>query len=157
VLCSAAGAVVGDHALYLLGRFGGDKILSLYCRWTMGSARCVRKAHDYFQRFGGLTIVIGRFVTGVRLYASALAGTGAIPYVRFLLWDVLGALVWSAVFVVVGHWLGGAAARALLSVGGGILIVVATVLPVGYVAYRLWRRRRHGPATMRGGRQQTAR
>jgi membrane protein DedA with SNARE-associated domain len=158
VLCAAAGVVAGDHALYLLGRFGGPKVLSLYCRWTMGSSQCVRKAHDYFRRFGGLTIVIGRFVTGVRLFASALAGAGAIRYVRFLAFEILGALLWAGIFVAVGHWLGGPAARALLSFGGGALLVVATVVPVAYLGYRMWRRRRHGPATVeRPARRSSAR
>jgi membrane protein DedA with SNARE-associated domain len=149
-LFAAAGALVGDHALYLLGKAGGDKILSLYCRWTLGSARCVENAQNYFKRFGGLTIVIGRFITGVRIFAAALAGSGALRYRQFAFFDGVGALLWAALFVFLGHVFGGPAARALQEWGGGLLVI--SLLPVvggvGYLAYRAWRRRRHGPAQL---------
>jgi membrane protein DedA with SNARE-associated domain len=150
VVMATAGTVVGDHALYLLGRLGGAKLLDLYCRWTMGSGHCVRRAHDYFRRFGGLTIVIGRFVAGVRLFASVLAGSGAIPYHRFLLFDVLGALLWAAAFVLFGYFLGGQAIRLMERYGGTTLVAGGVVVLViaGIVVYRLWRRRRHGTAAV---------
>jgi membrane protein DedA with SNARE-associated domain len=153
VLLAAAGSLVGDHVLYLLGWLGGDKVLSLYCRWTMGSARCVQKAEDYFRRFGGLTILIGRFVTGVRLFAAAMAGSGDIRYHRFVLFDAVGAILWASCFVLLGHFLGARAARVLepfadAALGVGALLALAVV---GFVAYRLWKRRRDGPAVMPSG------
>lgn len=149
VLLAAAGAVAGDHILYLLGRLGGDRILSFYCRWTMGSSRCIEKAKIYFRRFGGATIVIGRFVTGVRLFAATLAGSGGIRYPVFLAADTAGALLWAGIFVVLGHLLGTHAGEALKPYGSVVLAVgagLALVAPA-LIAYRVWKRRRHGPAT----------
>jgi membrane protein DedA with SNARE-associated domain len=149
ILSAAAGAFVGDHVLYLLGRLGGDKVLSLYCRWTMGSSRCIEKARSYFRRFGGVTIVIGRFVTGVRLFAAALAGSGGIRYSSFVFFDVIGILVWASTYALLGHFLGARAAGAVgpyanvvLMIGIGLALV-----PPALIVCRLWRRRRHGPAT----------
>jgi membrane protein DedA with SNARE-associated domain len=151
VLLAAMGALVGDHTLYLLGWLGGDRVLRLYCRWTLGSAHCIRKAEDYFRRFGGATIVIGRFVAGVRIFAAALAGSGGITYQRFLLFDVLGALLWAAACVLPGYLLGPRATR-VLEEFGDVVLLAGLVLVLGglaVIAFRVWKRRRHKPATMR--------
>ena len=149
VLSAAAGAFVGDHALYLLGRLGGHKVLSLYCRWTMGSSRCIEQARDYFRRFGGMAIVIGRFVTGVRLFAAALAGSGGIRYSSFVFFDAIGILLWASTFALLGHFLGARAVQVLGPYRNTVLVIGIglALVPPGVVAYRLWRRRRHGPAT----------
>ena len=151
VLCATAGSVVGDHLLYLIGWLGGDRVLSLYCRWTLGSAHCVRKAEQYFERWGGATILIGRFVTGVRLFAVTLAGSGGMSYLTFLAFDVLGALIGSAAFVLLGYFFGTQASRIVGRYGDVVLIVgVLLVLAAGgFIAYRLWKRRRHGAAAMK--------
>ena len=147
-LLAAAGTVCGDHILYLMGRLGGDKVVSLYCRWTLGSAHCVKKAKDYFRRYGGLTIIIGRFVTSVRIFATALAGAGGIRYPLFLLFDVVGALMSATVFVFFGYFLGDRATRVLQWFGnvGLIVGVVLAVSVAGFIVYRVWKRKRHGPA-----------
>jgi membrane protein DedA with SNARE-associated domain len=148
ILVAAAGAVIGDHALYLLGWLGGDKVLSLYCRWTMGSGRCLAKTRDYFHRFGAVTILIGRFVAGVRIFAAALAGSGAIRYHQFLVFDALGGLVWATAFVLLGY-LFGDVGMAMMERYGITLLVTITLLGLGgIVAYRLLKRGRHGPATI---------
>jgi membrane protein DedA with SNARE-associated domain len=154
VVLAVAGTVVGDHVLYLLGWLGGDRVLSFYCRWTLGSARCIQHAQDYFRRFGGMTIVIGRFVGGVRIFAMALAGSGGILYYRFLLFDVGGAVLWAATFVLLGYVLGERAGRILEDYGDVALVLGLTlaVALTGVIAYRIWKRRRHKPATMRRAR-----
>lgn len=152
VMLAAAGAVLGDHVLYLLGRIGGDRALAAYCRWTMGSSRCMEKARSYFRRFGGVTIVIGRFVTGVRLFAATLAGSGGIRYVWFLVADTIGAVLWAGIFVVFGHLLGAQAGRALKPYSHIVFAVgiCIALVPPALIAYRLWKRRRHGPASSPG-------
>jgi membrane protein DedA with SNARE-associated domain len=150
VALAAAGTILGDHILYWLGCLGGDKILALYCRWTIGSSRCIADAREYFARWGGATIVIGRFVTGVRIFASALAGAGGISYPRFLFFDVVGALVWSGVCVGLGYILGERAGQ-LLERYGSVVLFIGAALIVGTAAvigWRVWKRRRHRPATM---------
>jgi membrane-associated protein len=151
VMSAAAGHVVGDHVLYLIGWLGGDRILSLYCRWTLGSAHCVRKAEQYFERWGAATILIGRFVASVRLFAVTLAGSGGIRYLKFLAFDVLGALAGAAAFVLLGYFFGAQASR-ILERYGDVALVVAVLFALAagsFIAYRLWKRRRHGPAAMK--------
>jgi membrane protein DedA with SNARE-associated domain len=151
VMFAAAGHVVGDHVLYLIGWVGGDRILSLYCRWTLGSAHCLRKAEQYFERWGGATILIGRFVTGVRLFAVTLAGSGGVGYPTFLAFDILGALTGAAAFVLLGYFFGAQASQ-IVERYADVALVIAVLFVLaagGFIAYRLWKRRRHGPAAMR--------
>jgi membrane protein DedA with SNARE-associated domain len=103
----------------------------------------------HFRRFGPFTIVIGRFVAGVRLFASPLAGTGAISYPRYLAWDLLGAIIWAGSFVVLGYLLGDRWRSVVERIGlGRAMLIAGLILLVGMAAtvgWRLWRRRRHGP------------
>jgi membrane protein DedA with SNARE-associated domain len=146
----ALGAVVGDHLWYASGRLGAAKrLIRLYCKLSLASARCEARARSRFDRFGPLAIVIGRFVAGVRLFAAPMAGGGAISYPRFLLFDLIGGVAWSGLFVALGYALG-APARALIERHGrGVLIAFAVLTvagPAAIVLVRLARRRRHGPA-----------
>ena len=147
----ALGAVVGDHLWYAAGRFGaGDRLTALYCRLSLASGRCQARARSRFDRFGPLAIVIGRFVAGVRIVAAPMAGSGAISYPRFLLFELIGAVAWSGLFLALGYALG-AQWRALMErFGGGTLLVGVALLavagPLTIILVRLSRRRRHGAA-----------
>src|SRR6185295_613321 len=127
----ALGAVVGDHLWYAAGRLGAaDRLTALYCKLSLASGRCEARARARFDRFGPLAIVIGRFVVGVRLFAAPMAGSGAISYPRFLLFELIGAVAWSGLFVVLGHALG-APWRALLErYGWGVPLAIIAGLTV---------------------------
>ncbi|MGH7326443.1 MAG: DedA family protein, partial [Candidatus Rokuibacteriota bacterium] len=146
----AVGALVGDHLWYAAGRVGGHRLLRAYCRLSLGSGRCLSRTREHFERFGPLTIVIGRFVAGVRIFASPLAGTGVISYPRYLAFDVLGAILWASTFIALGYVLGDRWRAVVERVGMGPVIVATVGLVLlgtaTTVAMRLWRRRRHGPA-----------
>jgi len=148
----AAGALAGDHLWYVTGRLGGRRLLSVYCRLSLGSGRCVSRAREHFKRFGLLTIIIGRFVAGVRIFAAPMAGTGIISYPRYLLFDTLGALLWAGAFVGLGYLLGDRWRAVVERFGAGPVIVatLAVVLLATAVtmSMRLLRRRWHGPARL---------
>lgn len=147
IITGAAGALLGDHALYLVGRHGGPALLALYCRLTLGSERCVDDTVRRFRRFGPPAILLGRYSTGVRLFAAILSGCGYIAYRRFLAYDIAGSLVYATLWVMVGHVFGEQVSAVLAWLGRRraiIMIVPAALLAI--VAYRLWRRRRYGAA-----------
>ncbi len=100
------GCAGAPHLWYFSGRLGGRRLLNAYCRLSLGSKRCQSRAREYFKRFGPLTIIIGRFVAGVRIFTAPMAGTGIISYPRYLLFDAVGALLWAGVFVGLGYLLG---------------------------------------------------
>jgi membrane protein DedA with SNARE-associated domain len=150
VAAGALGAAAGDHVWYVAGRLGaGDRLTALYCKLSLASDRCERRARDRYERFGPLAIVIGRFVAGVRILATP-STSQAIPYPRYLLFELAGALAWSAAFVGLGallgtHW------RALLARHGvGTILMAAVAVTIAgagaIVAVRLIRVKRHGPA-----------
>ncbi len=148
-LAAALGATSGDQVWYVAGRLGaGDRITALYCRLSLASGRCEQRARARFERFGPLAIVIGRFVAGVRFVAAPLAGSGGMSYPRYLLYELLGALVWSGLLIALGYVLGtpGRALMARFGSGPILAILIALALaPLVIVLVRLLRRRRHGP------------
>ncbi len=147
ITASALGSLVGDHVVYLAGRRGGDALLSLYCRLTLGSERCIENTLKYFRRFGATAIVLGRYSTSVRLFAAILSGTGQIAYHRFVLYDLAGSLAYATLWIVLGRVFSDEVELILEWLGrqrGLFLIVPAAVVAI--VGYRLWQRRRHGTA-----------
>lgn len=148
VLFGALGAVLGDHVTFYLGRRGGRGLIDLYCKYTLCSAQCSLKTESFFTRFGGVALLFGRFVVGVRTLACPLAGASGMPYRRFAAYDLLGALLWAATFASVGflfsrqlHALVDGLTRATNSVIPLLFSTVALLL--GYRSYRRWR---YGPA-----------
>jgi membrane protein DedA with SNARE-associated domain len=141
------GSVAGDHIPYTAGYYVGPRLLDFYCRVTLGSERCVAQTLSYFQRFGAAAVAMGRFSTTVRLLAAALSGCGHISYVRFLLWDAMGTIVYAVVWASIGYLVGNQAIAFLERHGAArYLVLIIPVALVSVVAYRLWRRTRHGPA-----------
>ena len=147
ILVATVGFVLGDHGPYLAGRLAGLRMLGLYCRLTLASDRCVEKTLHYFSRFGSAALLLSRFSTAVRIFASACAGCGHITYPRYLTLDFLGTLAYSSLWVLVGSLVGERAVvffttdrrrwvfLSLVAIGGCTLI-----------GYRLWRRLRYGSA-----------
>jgi membrane protein DedA with SNARE-associated domain len=148
VVATTAGSLIGDHVPYLAGAMTGPRILAFYCRITLGSADCVEKTVGYFRRFGAAAILLSRFSTSVRLFASALSGCGHISYGKFVAFDLIGTVVYATAWVSVGYLVGDRAAEFLEHHRATRLLVV--LAPAGLAAllgYRVWRRRRYGPAS----------
>lgn len=150
VAAGALGAIAGDHVWYAAGRMGGDRLMGAYCKLALVSGRCERRAWEHFDRFGPWAIVVGRFFAGVRIVSAPLLATGAISYPRYLAFEVIGAVVWSTTFVLLGYGLGEqwrtimdryGIATALAMLGGLMVLGLAAI-----VAVRLLRRRGHGHA-----------
>jgi len=122
-------------------------MLGLYCRVTLGSARCVERTLNAFRRFGATALLLSRFSTSVRIFASACAGCGHITYRRYLAFDTVGTVVYTTLWVLVGYLIG---ERALVFFTTdrrrwlflGFVVFAAATL----IGYRLWRRFRHGGA-----------
>jgi membrane protein DedA with SNARE-associated domain len=150
LLTASAAAMSGDGIGYWLGRLSGERVLHTYCWLTLGSGKCVRKAVDYYRLHGRATVIFGRFVIGVRAFLSPLAGSAGLPFAEFLLFDALGALTWSGLFIALGYGLGWGPERVHASyriVSMALLTMVGVAL-VAYVVVKLTRRRRHGVASL---------
>lgn len=149
VLVAALAAVSGDSVGYWL-RLTGARALHTYCRVTLGSERCVRRAVSYYHHYGTLTVIMGRFVMGIRAFVAPLAGAVGLGYRRFLVVDSIGALLWSGLFIFVGYSFGWtlAAVHDGYRTGVGVLLAAVVLAASVYLVVKFSRRRRHGVATV---------
>ncbi|MBF0686561.1 MAG: VTT domain-containing protein [Cellulomonas sp.] len=140
VLCGVLflAAFAGDQLAYAIGRKLGPKVFSRPDS-RFFKQKYIDQTYKYFDKYGGRTIIVARFVPFVRTYAPVAAGVGKMSYRHFVSYNVVGALLWGVGVTLLGYWLGNFSfiknnIEALL-----ILIVGVSVLPV---AFELWRARR---------------
>src|SRR5262252_3272156 len=99
------GAVIlGDNVNYWVGRYIGPRAFSGDYRFF--KRKHLERTHAFFERHGGKTIILARFVPIVRTFTPFVAGIGAMPYPRFLGYSIGGGLLWVNLFVWVGYYFG---------------------------------------------------
>jgi membrane-associated protein len=97
-------AVLGDSVNYWIGHTTGMKVFEK--NYSMVKKEQLKKTEEYFARYGGMTIVIARFIPFIRTFAPFLAGVGKMSYRWFLMYNVLGAILWISGFVLAGYFFG---------------------------------------------------
>ena len=97
-------AILGDSLNYAIGHYLGPKVFSGHYRWL--NAQHLRRTEAFFARHGGKTVIMARFVPIVRTFAPFVAGVGAMSYPRFLLFNVIGGLLWVWSFLLLGYFFG---------------------------------------------------
>ncbi|MFA5003744.1 MAG: DedA family protein [Candidatus Saccharimonadales bacterium] len=100
-----AGAVLGNMLGYEIGRRGGPKTFNKPDSIFFHKQN-VDKAHAFFARHGGKTIIFARFTPIVRTLSSPLAGMGHMPYGRFMIYNLVGAAAWVPTITLIGYWAG---------------------------------------------------
>jgi membrane-associated protein len=103
-----AAAMLGDSTGYLLGRQTGPRIFSRPDS-RFFKQEYVKRTHAYYERYGGKTIIMARFVPIVRTFAAFIAGVGQMPYLKFLPFSVCGGIGWVFLMTMLGYELGGIA------------------------------------------------
>jgi membrane-associated protein len=133
-----AAALAGDNVNYWVGRWAGPKVFH-YERSRWFNPRYLARAHAFYERHGGKTIVLARFVPIVRTYVPFVAGVGTMPYLRYLGFCVLGALAWVVSLSLAGYWFGNqpVVKNNLTAV---ILLIVAVSVSPGLFAWLRARR-----------------
>ncbi|MDX6770973.1 MAG: VTT domain-containing protein [Elusimicrobiota bacterium] len=132
-------AIVGDQVGYMIGYKAGE---ALYNRPdTMFFKRAhLKKAHDFYQKYGAKTIVLARFVPIVRTFAPTVAGAAMMDYKTFVTYNIAGGVLWVYSTVLGGYFL----ASLVPDIERRIhqVIVVVIVLSVLPVVYEFWQHRR---------------
>jgi membrane-associated protein len=100
-----AAAMLGDSTGYLLGRNTGPRIFSRPDSRLFKQAY-VRRTHSYYERYGGKTILIARFMPIVRTFSAFMAGVAEMPYLRFLPYSIGGGIGWVFLCTMLGYVLG---------------------------------------------------
>jgi membrane-associated protein len=96
-----AAALCGDNVNYWIGRWTGMRIFG---RWV--NPAYLKRTHDFYERHGGKTIILARFMPIVRTYVPFVAGLGAMPYPRYIAFCIAGALLWVGSLCLAGYFFG---------------------------------------------------
>lgn len=100
-----AAAVLGDSCNYAIGHFFGKKLFS-NPNSKIFKQSYLDKTHNYFKKYGGKTIILARFIPIVRTFAPFVAGMGKMHYYYFMLYNVVGAVLWVGIFGFAGYFFG---------------------------------------------------
>lgn len=141
MLIAATGAVIGDNIGFAIGHHFGRNVLLRVGRFFFLTPKRFEHMENYFERHGNKTILVARFITGLRVFAALLAGASRkMPWRVFFVYNVAGALLWSVVITTLGYLFGQSLPLLIKWVGrsGTILLVLAIV-----TAIVVWRVRKH--------------
>ena len=136
-------AVVGDAVNYAIGYRIGPKIFSRDDSWLL-NRKHLHEAQSFYDRYGGKTIILARFIPIIRTFAPFVAGIGRMNYARFALFNVVGAILWVGGFLGAGWWFGG---REVVQKNFKLVIlaiIVISVLPAVIEFVRGWLAARKG-------------
>ena len=97
-------AIAGDTANYWIGHFSGDKMVTFH-KFPVNEKH-LGKTQEYFQKHGGKTIILARFIPIIRTYAPFVAGAGRMHYGKFLYFNVIGAVLWITLCTLAGYFFG---------------------------------------------------
>jgi membrane protein DedA with SNARE-associated domain len=131
-------AVVGDSVGYEIGRRYGPRLLETRAMRKYRSK--VGRAQDLIRRRGPFAVFIGRFTALLRALMPALVGSSKMPYSRFLIFNMIGGVVWGTVFTLGGYYAGQAFEHAAKLVGRWAAVAVAVI---AVIALAVWSIRKH--------------
>lgn len=136
IVVAASAAIVGDNVGYILGRIGGRRLVQRIPLLHKHLPRGER----FFDKHGGKTVFIGRFVAFLRVTAAWLAGITKMHWLRFFAWNAAGGIAWAVGVGLLAYYAGKAAADAVGRYGlygvGGVIVVLALVGGGVYFARR---------------------
>jgi membrane protein DedA with SNARE-associated domain len=139
---AVAGTVVGDLVWYEVGRLGGNRVLKWMCRLSIEPDSCVRNGEETLARRGASALLIAKFVPGLNSIGQPLAGALGMPRRRFVIFDLLGAVLWVGLYVGLGYALHdqlAEAARLADRLGGSAIAIVAGAFGL-YLGIKVTRR-----------------
>jgi membrane protein DedA with SNARE-associated domain len=141
IATAAVAAIVGDNIGYLIGRHGGRRLLERPGRFARQRAKVLEVGEPFFERHGPKAVFLGRWILGLRVWASWLAGITHMPWRSFLMYNALGGISWAVTIGVLAYVAGSGIEALIRDVGAGaaVLVVVAAA-----TLYLLRRRRRSG-------------
>lgn len=105
IIVASLGAILGDFVGYAFGKRGGPKLFTREDAWLFTTHQ-LEHARHFYERHGGKTIFLARFIHFVRTLAPMIAGAAGMPYGTFLFYNIFGGLFWVISVSTLGYWLG---------------------------------------------------
>jgi membrane protein DedA with SNARE-associated domain len=99
---AVAAAVAGDNLGFAIGHFAGRTVVARYGRYVFLTEERLAKTEQFFERRGGPIIIFARFIEGLRQANGIVAGLSEMPWARFIIFNVIGAVLWVGVWLSVG-------------------------------------------------------
>ena len=144
---AAVAAIIGDNVGYWVGRVGGRKLLQKSSLVDRHASRVLPWSERFFQRHGGKTIFLARFIAVLRVTAAWIAGISRMHWWQFFLWNAAGGIAWAIAVGLVAYYAGEAAAAAIARYGLIAGAAIFVLLVVGAFVVRFIRRRLLGAET----------
>lgn len=131
LLCIAA--IAGDTVNYSIGHYIGPKVFH-YEDSRFFKKKYLVKTHEFYERHGGKTIIIARFMPFIRTFAPFVAGVGAMSYSKFIVYNIIGGVTWICSFLLGGYFFGNIPSVKENFTVVIIAIIIISVMP-GFIAY----------------------
>jgi undecaprenyl-diphosphatase len=143
IVLAALAAIVGDNIGFQIGRRGGRALLERPGRFYEERQRVLALGDPFFERHGSKAVFFGRWITGLRVWASWLAGASTMRWRVFMFWNALGGIMWATSVSLAAYYGGKGVERAFSRIGtygAGVAIVLAVIAGVLYWRHRRGRR-----------------
>ncbi len=133
--------ILGDSVNYSIGKWFGPRVFHFESNRFFNKNHLI-KAHSFYEKYGGRAIILARFVPIVRTFAPFVAGVGTMNYTKFLIYNVVGAVLWVGLFIGAGYIFGNMpfVQKNIKIVILGIIIV--SVLPIAWEMGKAWMEKR---------------
>jgi len=144
ILTGVAACLIADSFWFALGRRRGPKVLRFLCGVALEPDSCVRQTETVFLRFGSRSLLLAKFVPGLSTVSAPLAAISGLSFSRFLLLDVLGALIWISSYAALGYIFRNQLDRVFdqaTRMGSGLAVLVLGLL-AAWIAWKFVQRRR---------------
>lgn len=105
IITIATAAIVGDNVGYTIGQYSGKRLFHK-SDGILFRKEYVERSQAFYEKHGGKTIILARFIPIVRTFAPMVAGIGKMPRGRFFFYNVVGAVLWSSSITLLGYWIG---------------------------------------------------
>jgi membrane-associated protein len=137
IVVAASAAIVGDNLGYQIGRKGGRWLLQRPGRFHRQRLQVLARGEPFFERHGPKAVFFGRFLLGLRVWASWLAGATHMRWRSFVFWNACGGICWATAIGLLAYFLGNAAGNAIKTFGlFGLLAVLLVVVGVLIAHFR---------------------
>ena len=136
----AGAAILGDTVNYWIGHYIGPRVFSGKVRFL--KKEYLDRTHAFYEKHGGKTIFLARFIPIIRTFAPFVAGVGKMSYGYFLSYNVLGGLVWTALFISAGYYFG---SLPFVKENFSLVIIAIVVISVLPAVYEYLKEKRKGP------------
>ena len=130
-------AILGDFVNYLIGSYIGPKVFRREDSWLLRKKH-LERAHAFFEKYGGRSIILARFVPILRTFVPFVAGVGSMTYRRFVSFNVIGGIAWIYSLTYLGYFFG---TTEIVQKNFGLVIVaiiVISVIPIAIELIRGW-------------------